>query len=81
MYIVKSDTVYKKKSRSFYFRNISLMRKFGKVKPSQNVEDTLLFTDVGESCPSCEYLTSQICLLMLLSKTEFSHYILNFELL
>ena len=26
------------------------------------------FTDIGKSCPSCKYLTSQICLLALFTK-------------
>ena len=30
------------------------------------------FTDVGKSCPSCEFLTSQMCLLTLLAKIIFS---------
>ena len=38
---------------------------FKKIKPSQNGETTLLFTDEGKSCPSRELLMSQICLLRL----------------
>ena len=34
-----------------------------KIKPSSNGEITLSFSDVDKSGPSCEFLTSQICLL------------------
>ena len=34
-----------------------------KIKPSRSGEITLSFTDVGESCPSPEFLMWQICLL------------------
>ena len=33
-----------------------------KIKPSQNGEITLLFTDIGKSCPSRESLMWQMCL-------------------
>ena len=36
------------------------MRSFMKIKPSQNGKITLSFTDVGESCPSCKFLTRQM---------------------
>ena len=39
------------------------MRSFMKIIPSGNGEITLSFTDVGKSCPSLEFLTSQIFLL------------------
>ena len=39
-------------------------RSFMKIKSSQNGEITLLFTDIGKSCPSHKFLTSQIYLLM-----------------
>ena len=39
------------------------MRSFVKMKYLQNVKITLSFTDAGKSCPSREFLTSQICLL------------------
>ena len=35
------------------------------VRVSRNGKITLSFTDIGISCPSREFLTSQICLLML----------------
>ena len=42
---------------------------FGKLR---NGEITLLFTYIGKSCHSQEFLTSQICILMLLAKIKFS---------
>ena len=44
------------------------MRSFMKKKSSRNGEIILLFIDIGKSCHSCEYLTSQICLLMPFTK-------------
>ena len=38
------------------------MRSFVKIKSSQNGEITLSFTDIEKSCPSREYIASQICL-------------------
>ena len=48
------------------------MQSFVKIKPSQNGEITLSFTDIGKSCPSREFLMAQICLLMLFAKIKFS---------
>ena len=48
------------------------MRSFVKIKHLQNGEISLSFTDVGESCSSCEFLTGQICLLTLFAKIKFS---------
>ena len=48
------------------------MRSFVKIKSMRNGEITLSFTDIGKSCPSSEFLTLQICLLMLNLKTKFS---------
>ena len=39
------------------------MQSFVNLKSSRNGEITLPFTDVGISCSSCEFLTSQTCLL------------------
>ena len=47
------------------------MRTFMKIKASQNGEITVLFTDVSNSCPSREFLMSQICLLTLLAKSNY----------
>ena len=38
------------------------MQSFVKIKPSRNGEITLMFTDVGKSCPCGEFLMWQICL-------------------
>ena len=46
--------------------------KFRENKTSRNVKITLSYTDIGKSCPSHEFLTSQICLLTLFAKTKFS---------
>ena len=54
------------------------MRCFKKIKPSQNGEITLSFTGVGISCPSCEFLTSQICLF---AKRKISRKFLNLKYL
>ena len=48
------------------------MRSFVKIKSSRNGEITLLCTDIGKSCPSHKFLTLQICLLTLFTKTKFS---------
>ena len=48
------------------------MRNFKKINPSRNGEITLLFTDVGKSGHSFEFLTSQIPLLTLFAKIKFS---------
>ena len=37
------------------FRESSRMRSFAKIKPSRNSEINMSFTDVGESCPSCDF--------------------------
>ena len=46
--------------------------KFREIKMSRNDKITLLFTDIRISCPSREFLMSQICLLMLFAKMKFS---------
>ena len=48
------------------------MPSFTKVKSLRNGKITLLFTNVGKSCSSCQFLTSQICILTLLAKIKFS---------
>ena len=47
------------------------MRSFVKIESSQNHAITLSITDRGKSCPSREFLTSQIHLLTLLVKIKF----------
>ena len=57
----------------FYFHETSHMRSFMKIEPLLNGKITMSFTDVGKSCPSREFLTSQLCLLMLFAKiSEFT---------
>ena len=46
----------------------SRMPSFVKIKSSRIGGIILSFTDVGKSCPSCEFLTLQICLLTLFAK-------------
>ena len=48
------------------------MRIFLKIKSSRNGEINLSFTDIGKSCPSREFYTSQICLLTPFAKIKFS---------
>ena len=50
-----------------YFRETSHKRSFVKTKFSRNGEITLSITDIGKTCPSGEFLTSQVCLLTLIS--------------
>ena len=53
------------------------MRSFVKIKPSQNGNITLSFTDVGKSCPCREFFTSQI--LTLFAKIKCSRKFLNLQ--
>ena len=39
----------------FIFCETSLMRNFTKIKPLENGEITLRFTDVGKSCPNRDF--------------------------
>ena len=57
------------------------MQSLVKMKPSQSGEIILLFTDIGKSCPSREFFTSQICLSMLLAEIKFSCKISEFTVL
>ena len=50
--------------------------KFHEVK---TLAKSLSFTDIGISCPSREFLMSQICLLMLLAKIRFSRKFRNLQ--
>ena len=43
-----------------------------KIKSSQNGEINMLLIEIGKSCPSCKFLTSLICLLLLFAKIKFS---------
>ena len=55
------------------------MRSFVTIISSRNGEIILLFTDEGKQSPSCEFLTSQICLLPLFAKTKFWHKLPNLQ--
>ena len=66
-------------SRGFYFRETSQTRSFVKTKPLQNGEIHLIFTDEGKSCPSREFLTWQMCLLMLFPKMKCSRKFPNLQ--
>ena len=59
-------------SRGFNFRETSHVRSFVKRKSSRNATITLSFTDICKSCPICEFLASQMCLLTLIAKIKFS---------
>ena len=61
------------------FSRTSHMRSFVKIESSRNGEITMSFTDVGKSCPSREFLTSQMCLLMLFAKIKFSRKFQNLQ--
>ena len=64
-------TVNSEISRGFNFRETLHMRSFVK-KILGNGEITLSFTDKVKSCPSRDFLASQICLLALFVKIKFS---------
>ena len=51
-------------------RETSHMRSFVKTKSSKNGEITLSFTDIVKSCPSRDFLASQICYLTLFAKID-----------
>ena len=52
---------------------------FAKLKPWRNGKITLSFIDIGISCLSHEFFTSQICLLMLFAKIKFSRKFPNLQ--
>ena len=56
-----------------------MMRSSMKIKPLQNEEITVMFTDVGKSCPSREFLTWQMRLLMIFVKIKFSRKFPNLQ--
>ena len=64
-----TTTVYSKKMRGFYFREVSL-----KIKPSRNVKSLCrLLTK------SREFSTSRICHITLFAKIKFSRKFLNLQ--
>ena len=64
-----------------YFRETLHMRSFVKNKILAKSEITLSFTDIGKSCPSHNFLASQIhvCLLTLFTKIKFSQKFLDLQ--
>ena len=64
--------------QEIYYYKISQVRSCVNIKPLQNGEIALSFTDVGKSCPSHELLTSQICLLTLFAKINVLQKIFEF---
>ena len=48
------------------------MRSFVKIKSSRNGENILSFSDIGKSCHSRDFITSQICLFSLFARIKFS---------
>ena len=67
------------KSGNFREGFIFAKRSFVKLKPSRRGKITLSFTDIGISCPSRDFITSQICLLMLFAKIKFSRKFPNLQ--
>ena len=65
-------TLYNTVNWENFARVLSRRRSFAKIKPSRNGKITLLFTDVGTSCSSHEFVTSQKRLLTLFAKIRFS---------
>ena len=55
------------------------MQSFVKTKSLQNGEITLSITDIGKSCFSREFLTSQVCLLTLIEEIKFSRKLLDLQ--
>ena len=55
-----------------YWKFRIFCKDFNEMKSLPNGEITLSFTDVGESCISREFLTSQTCLLPLFAKIKLS---------
>ena len=74
-YLFGKTTVNLENFARVYFH----MRSFVKIKPSRNGKITLSFTDIRISCPSREFLTSQICLLMLFAKINLSRKFPNLQ--
>ena len=58
-------------ARVLFSRNFAYA-KFRENKTSRNAEITLSFADICKSCPSREFLASQMCLLTLFAKIKFS---------
>ena len=52
---------------------------FAKIKPLE-IAKSLSFIDIGKSCPSREFSTSQICILKVFAKLKFSIEIESFRI-
>ena len=63
----------------FIFAKLRICEVLCQIKSSQYGEITLLFVNMAKSCPSHEYLMSQIYLLTLFAKIEFSRKFLNLQ--
>ena len=50
-----------------------------KIKPSLIGDNTLSFTDIGKSCPVCDFFTLQMCLLTLFATIKFSRKFPNLQ--
>ena len=61
------------------FARVLYLRSFVKTKPSGNDEITMSFIDIGKSCPTSEFLRSQICLLTLFAKIKCSRKIQDLQ--
>ena len=58
-------------SEGFILQNLA-NAKFVKIKSSQNGKIILSLSDIGKSCHGRNFFTSQICLLTLFAKIDFS---------
>ena len=57
------------------------MRSFVKLNPTQNGKITLSFTEMGISCPSHEFLISQICFFNAIRENKILTKIANLQYL
>ena len=64
------NTVNTEIFEGFIFMKLRICKVLWKIKPWPNSEIILLLTDEGKSWPSREFLTSQICLLMLFTESK-----------
>ena len=78
-YMGMAATVNSEIFASVLFSRNFAYAKFREDKPSRNGEITLSFTDIGKSCPSGEFLTSQICLFARFAKIKFSRKFANLQ--
>ena len=80
IYCIFHHTVYSENFvRVLFSRNFAYVRSFVKIKSSRIGKITLSFTDMGISCPSHEYLMSQICILTIFPKIKFLQKFLDLQ--